>query len=88
MKSYMAGKEIPAEVNDRTDDVWIDAFRDKKQSPGSFLLAGPISETINLGAVALRARKKVLYDAATMKITNVPDANKFLTREYRKGWEL
>ena len=84
----MAGKQIPPEANDRTDDVWIDAFRDKKQSPGSFLLAGPISETINLGAVALRTRKKVLFDAAAMKITNVPEANKFLTREYRKGWEL
>ena len=70
------------------DDNWIDAFREKKQSPGSFLLAGPISETINLGAIALRTRKKILYDSAKMEITNVPEANKFLRREYRKGWEL
>jgi hypothetical protein len=88
MKTYMAGQQVPSEPRDRSDDVWIDAFKNKTQSPGSFLLAGPISETINLGAIALRARKKVLYDAAAMKITNVPEANKFLTREYRKGWEL
>jgi Oxidoreductase family, C-terminal alpha/beta domain/Oxidoreductase family, NAD-binding Rossmann fold len=88
MKTFLAGKTLPQEPRDRSDDVWIDAFREKKQSPGSFLLAGPISETINLGAVALRAGKKVLYDSAAMKITNVPEANKFLTREYRKGWEL
>lgn len=88
MKSYMDGKQIPPEVTDRADEIWIDAFKNKKQSPGSFLYAGPISETINLGAIALRAGKKVLYDAANMKITNVPEANKFLTREYRKGWEL
>jgi hypothetical protein len=88
-------KDIPVEKENRqnqpgvrNEDTWVDAFRDKKQSPGSFLLAGPISETINLGAVALRARKKVLYDSAKMEITNVPEANKFLTREYRKGWEL
>ncbi len=88
MKSYMAGKTLPKEQDPRNDDVWIDAFRDKKQSPGSFLLAGPVSETINLGAIALRARKKVIYDAEKMEITNVPEANKFLRREYRKGWEL
>lgn len=88
MKSYMNGKEIPKEVDERGDDVWINAFKSKTQSPGSFLLAGPVSETINLGAVALRARKKVVYDSASMKITNLPEANQFLTREYRKGWEL
>ena len=32
--------------------------------------------------------KKVLFDSATMRITNVADANKYLYREYRKGWEL
>ncbi len=88
MKRYMAGKSVPEETAERSDDSWIDAFREKKQSPGSFLLAGPVSETINLGAIALRARKKVLYDAAKMEITNVPEANKFLRREYRQGWEL
>jgi hypothetical protein len=88
MKEYMKGETNPKEVVQRSDDDWIDAFREKKQSPGSFLLAGTISETINLGAVALRARKKVLYDSQKMEITNVPEANKFLRRDYRPGWEL
>lgn len=88
MKQYTAGKEKTNDSNERGDDVWIDAFMNNKQSPGSFLNATAISETINLGAVALRARKKVLYDSAKMEITNLPDANKFLRREYRKGWEL
>jgi hypothetical protein len=88
-------KDVPVVKENRQDepgirieDVWVDAFKENKQTPGSFLLAGPISETINLGAVALRARKKVLYDSAKMEIANIPEANKFLTREYRKGWEL
>jgi len=68
--------------------IWIKAFKEKTQSPGSFLYAGPVTETILLGAVALRARKRVEYDTVNMKITNIPDANKYLTREYRKGWEL
>lgn len=88
MKSYMNGQTNAKEVVERSEDTWIDAFREKKQSPGSFLLAGPISETINLAAIALRARKKIMYDSQKMEITNLPDANKFLRREYRPGWEL
>jgi GFO/IDH/MocA oxidoreductase family protein len=68
---------------------WMAACKgDKKQSAGSFLNAWPISEAVNLYAVALRTRRKVLYDAASMKITNLPEANRYLSRQYRKGWEL
>jgi Oxidoreductase family, C-terminal alpha/beta domain/Oxidoreductase family, NAD-binding Rossmann fold len=88
MNIYMKGEPIPKENTDRNNDTWIDAFRNKTQSPGSFLLAGPITETILLGGVALRAGRKVEYDSPTMKITNFPEANKYLIREYRKGWEL
>jgi hypothetical protein len=41
-----------------------------------------------LGIVALRAGRKIHYDAAAMKITNAPEANEFLRRDYRKGWSL
>jgi hypothetical protein len=67
---------------------WVAACRGGKQSPGSFLNAGPISEAANLYAVALRTRRRLLYDAATATITNVAEANRYLSREYRKGWEL
>jgi hypothetical protein len=79
---------IPEPTRQDTNDVWINAFKNKTQSPGSFLNAGPVTETILLGAVALRAGKRIEYDSADMKITNSPDANKYLVREYRKGWEL
>jgi hypothetical protein len=36
----------------------------------------------------LRAGKKVLFDGDSEKITNDAEANKYLYREYRKGWEL
>jgi hypothetical protein len=67
---------------------WVAACRgDKQHSPGSFLNAGPISEAANLYAVALRAGKRLRYDARAVRITNVPEANKYLSREYRKGWD-
>ncbi len=48
----------------------------------------PSQATINLAAVALRAGKRLEYDSEAMKITNDDEANKYLTREYRTGWEI
>ncbi|MBN1126473.1 MAG: Gfo/Idh/MocA family oxidoreductase [Sedimentisphaerales bacterium] len=67
---------------------WLEACREGKSSPGSFLNAGAITDTVNLGAVALRAGRKVLFDSDNMKITNHSNANKYMYREYREGWEL
>jgi hypothetical protein len=91
---YAGGKKevmtVPAanDATQRSNSLWIEPFKNNTQAPGSFLYAGPITETILLGAVALRARRRVDYDSAAMKITNFAEADKFLTREYRKGWEL
>jgi predicted dehydrogenase len=67
---------------------WLQACYGGEPSPGSFLNAGPITDAVNLGTVALRAGKKVLFDDESMRITNVPEANRYLRREYRTGWEL
>jgi hypothetical protein len=88
MKEYSGEKEIPERERERRSNTWSAAIKDDQESPGSFLYAGPVTETINLAAVALRAKKEVKYDSASMRITNDDDANKFLTREYRKGWEM
>jgi len=74
--------EVPAGMRQ-----WIAAVRGGPQSPSNFMNAGPISEAVNLYAVALRTGKKLRYDGAARKITNLPDANKYLMREYRKGWD-
>jgi hypothetical protein len=88
METWKKGREPYKDVNENGEKYWLEAFKNKTQSPGSFLLAGPVTETILLGGVALRAKKKVEYDSASMKITNDEAANKYLHREYRKGWEL
>jgi predicted dehydrogenase len=69
--------------------AWVESFKGGARSQGDFTLAGPIAEAFNLGAISLRlGGKRLVWDAPNMKITNVPDANKLLTREYRKGWEI
>jgi hypothetical protein len=40
------------------------------------------------GNVAIRAGKKLAWDWPALKCTNVPEANAFVHREYRKGWTL
>jgi hypothetical protein len=67
---------------------WIKAVQGGPQSPGNFLNAVTLTETVNLASVALRAGETIEYDPATRKITNVSEANKYLVREYRPGWEL
>ena len=88
MQAYAGEKEVPREGRQRRSETWVDSIKNNKESPGSFLVAGPVTETINLAAVALRAGRKVDYDSPGMKITNFQRAEKYLTREYRKGWEL
>jgi hypothetical protein len=88
MREYSGENETRSSERTRRSDTWASCIRNKKESPGSFLRAHAVTETINLAAIALRAGQRVDYDAKTMKITNLPEANKYLTREYRKGWEL
>jgi hypothetical protein len=68
--------------------LFVQACKTGKQYPGNFLQAEYITEAINLYAAALRTNKLLKYDAAKVKITNVEEANKYLKREYRKGWDL
>ena len=69
---------------------WIDAIREKRAANSPFSYAAPLTEVMLLGLVALRAGQGVPleYDGANMRVTNVPEANAFLTREARPGWEL
>jgi len=92
-RDYWAAKGAAAPPQGRgqaaRDPAWIKAFKGGEPTNGNFLLAGPISEAFNLGAISLRlGGRRLVWDAANMKVTNVPEANKYLVREYRKGWEL
>ena len=40
------------------------------------------------GAMEFFARKKLLWDGENMRITNMEEANQFVGRTYRKGWEV
>jgi predicted dehydrogenase len=68
---------------------WVEAAKGNKPREycmSNFSYAGPMTETILLGNVALRAGRKIEWDGANLRITNIPEANKYLSKEYRAGW--
>jgi hypothetical protein len=67
---------------------WVSACKNGTPTTCNFDYSGALAETVLLGNVAYKAGKKIEWDAAAMKCTNAPDADQYLRREYRKGWEL
>ena len=67
---------------------WVDAAKGRTAASCPFSYAAALTEVMLLGIVALRAGTKIHYDGAAVRVTNSPDANQFLTREYRQGWQL
>jgi len=67
---------------------WIEACKTGSRTGSHFGYAGPFTEVVLLGNVAYRVGSPIVFDPATMKITNNADANKYLSKPYRKGWEI
>ncbi len=67
---------------------WVDACKGVGKPMSNFDYAGPLTETVLLGCVALRAGEKIIWDGPRMKVTNCPKANDHIRREYRKPWTL
>ncbi|MDB5311952.1 MAG: yteT [Gemmataceae bacterium] len=66
---------------------WTEAVKTGGKTTCNFGYSGVLAEAVLLGNVAYRAGKEIAWDAAK-GTTNSADADKFLGREYRKGWEL
>lgn len=67
---------------------WLDACKGKGKAGSNFDVAGPMAEAVLLGNVAMRTGKKIRWDAANLKATNVPDATEYISKKYRSGYEL
>jgi predicted dehydrogenase len=89
---------------------WVDACKagfgskEHKDLTSSFDYAGPMTETVLMGNLAIRSymlrrennrgqmeffgRRKLLWNGDKMLITNLEEANQFVGREYRSGFEV
>ena len=78
--------------------------KEHKALTSSFDYAGPLTETVLMGNLAIRSyqlakikedggktfsgRKKLIWDGENTRITNFDEANQFVSRNYREGWKL
>jgi hypothetical protein len=68
---------------------FVEACRGNGRTSTPFDYSGPLTEAVLLGCLATRFPNTTLdWDAARLQVTNVRDANAFVRRRYRKGWEV
>ncbi|NLT77489.1 MAG: Gfo/Idh/MocA family oxidoreductase [Planctomycetes bacterium] len=74
---------------------WLIACKGGPAARANFDWAGPLTEVVLYGNIALRMEKqlyekglKLHCDGPNMRITNLPEANKYIRDEYRHGWAL
>ncbi|MBL7473812.1 Gfo/Idh/MocA family protein [Robertkochia sediminum] len=84
-------------------DNWVNAILSKGETSSPFSYAGPLTETVLMGNLAIKAfqyrdsgnknnvypgRRKLLWDGKQMKILNFDKANDWVQGSYRDGWGL
>ena len=74
---------------------WLNACKGGPPARSNFDWAGPLTEVVLMGNVALKMEKqlyekglKLHVDGPNMKVTNLPEANRHIRDEYRDGWTL
>jgi len=68
---------------------FVDACLGGESTESHFAQTGPMTESILLGTVAIRMPdQKLEWNSALLKVENVPDANRYLQRSYRHGWNV
>ena len=67
---------------------WITACKGGPEALSNFDYAGKLTEMVLLGNIAIRTGERIIWDSENLEITNNPEANQLVKREYRPGWTL
>jgi predicted dehydrogenase len=68
-------------------EEWIEACKTGSATRSGFDFAGPLTEAVLLGSIAIRiGNEKLVWDSPNLKIPNYPEAEKLLNYSYRDGW--
>ncbi|MHC4230319.1 MAG: gfo/Idh/MocA family oxidoreductase, partial [Planctomycetota bacterium] len=88
MKAYKTPEKTIPRVDDSHEQDWVRACKTGEKAGADFEYSGPLTEVCLLGNVARRVDARIEWDAANMKVTNLPEANKYVRTQYREGWSL
>lgn len=67
---------------------WLMACKEGTPTTCNFEYSGLLTEANHLGNVAYRVGKKLVWDSVALKCPNSPEADQYLKRQYRAGWNL
>jgi len=87
MKDYKFPPELLTRSPGHYRD-WIRACKGGEKTCSDFSVAGPFTEWILLGVLALRFEGKLEWDSAKMHVTNHSEANQYIKPKFRKGWQI
>jgi predicted dehydrogenase len=88
-KGYQQPKPTLPRVGGRHHQEWIRACKGGPAPMSNFVdHAGPLTEMVLLGNVAMRVGKRIVWDADKLRCVDCAAADQYLRRAYRKGWAL
>ena len=91
-ETKMQAAQLPAPTIPRVpgshEQDWVQACKSGNPAGADFSYSGPLAEICCLGNIAKRVDARIEWDAENLQITNLPDANQYVRREYREGWQL
>jgi len=81
-------KTIPRSPGHRVE--WVKACKARKpdDAKAGFAYSGPYVESLLIGNLASRFRKRIEWDAANMKASNAPEADPLIRKKYRPGFGI
>lgn len=89
MKSYERPPKSIPRVRGGIIGDWINAMKEGRKTGADFSYSGPLTEVALLGNLGKRfPGKELQWNDAELKVTNHEEANAWVTRPRRKGWEI
>ena len=88
-EDIVSSVKVPESYLEKSDNEMVKAFQGIKPSRGDFQHAQTISEAVCLGNLAIRVSdQRLKWDQDNFRVSNVEEANQYLKRDSREGWEL
>ena len=91
MREYKRPPKTLKRITTGHEGNWIEACKTGGQATSNFDYAGPFTEMVVMGNLAIRPEnvgKKLEWDGENMRVTNDEKANDYVQMHYRKGWSL
>ncbi len=88
MKEYKQPPKTIPRVKGSHEQDWVRACKGGRPAGADFEYSGLLTEVCLLGNVARRVDARIEWDADNMKVTNLPEADKYIRTKYRQGWSL